>query len=49
MNGSMIICSFDSKEEMYKEWLDKEAYIQNDVWQKIEIHRAQVAPFCLQK
>ena len=31
------------------EWLDKEAYILGKVWEKIDITRAQVAPFCDRK
>ena len=49
MIGSMIVCEFASREEMEKEWLSREPYIAGKVWQKIEIHRAQVAPFCSAK
>jgi hypothetical protein len=45
MAGSVIICDFDSRQALEKEWLDKEAYVLGKVWEKIEITRAQVAPF----
>jgi uncharacterized protein YciI len=45
MIGSMIVCEFESREEMEKQWLGHESYIAGKVWQKIDIHRAQVAPF----
>lgn len=46
MIGSMIVCEFASKEEMEKQWLSREPYIAGKVWQKIDIQRIQVAPFC---
>jgi uncharacterized protein YciI len=49
MIGSMIICDFASKEKLESEWLQQEPYVRGHVWQKIEIHRVQVAPFCLPK
>jgi uncharacterized protein YciI len=49
MIGSMIVCEFPSREEMEKQWLSREPYIAGKVWQKIAIHRAQVAPFCAPK
>jgi len=49
MIGSMIVCEFPSREEMEKQWLSREPYIAGKVWQKIDIHRAQVAPFCAAK
>ena len=42
MAGSVIICEFDSKESLKKEWLDNEPYILGEVWEKVEIMRAQV-------
>ena len=42
MAGSVIICEFDSKESLKKEWLDNEPYILGKVWEKVEIMRAQV-------
>jgi uncharacterized protein YciI len=47
--GSMIVCEFASREKMQQEWLGREAYIKGKVWQKIDIRRAQVAPFCMAK
>lgn len=47
MAGSLIICDFDSREVLEEEWLKKEPYVLGKVWEKIEITRAQVAPFCL--
>ncbi len=46
MIGSMIVCDFESKEQLRKEWLDAEPYITGDVWKTIMIDRAAVAPFC---
>jgi hypothetical protein len=31
---------------MQKQWLGREPYIAGKVWQKIDIRRAQTAPFC---
>lgn len=45
MIGSMIVCEFASRDEMEKHWLGREPYIAGKVWQKIDIRRAQVAPF----
>ena len=44
MIGSMIVCEFESREQLEKEWLSREPYIAGKVWQKIDIHRAQAAP-----
>lgn len=49
MAGSLIICEFDSREALEKEWLEKEPYVLGKVWEKIEIVRGQVAPFCAPK
>ena len=49
MIGSMIVCEFESREQLEKEWLSREPYIAGRVWHKIDIHRAQVAPFCSAK
>lgn len=46
MIGSMIICDFPSREELDRQWMNDEPYVTGNVWQKIEIRRAQVAPFC---
>jgi uncharacterized protein YciI len=45
MAGSLIICEFDSREALDKNWLEKEPYVLGKVWEKIEVKRAQVAPF----
>ena len=45
MIGSMIVCEFASREELETEWLKKEPYILGNVWKKIEVSRAQTAPF----
>ncbi len=45
MAGSMIVCEFDSREALDKEWLDNEAYVRGNVWETIEIKQAAVAPF----
>ncbi len=47
MAGSVIICEFDSRTALEKEWLEKEPYVLGKVWEKIEITPAQVAPFCM--
>jgi uncharacterized protein YciI len=49
MIGSMVVCDFPSREELQKQWLNHEPYIQANVWQKIEVSQAQVAPFCVKK
>ena len=41
--GSLIVCDFNSRAEMEERWLKHEPYVTGDVWQKIEISRAQVA------
>jgi uncharacterized protein YciI len=48
MIGSMIVCEFPSRAEL-DQWLEEEPYVAGDVWQKIEVNRAQVAPFCANK
>jgi len=44
--GSLIVCDFPSREEIQTQWLAGEPYVTGKVWKRIEIHRAQVAPFC---
>ncbi len=46
MVGSMIVCDFESREDLESQWLKNEAYITGKVWVKVEVQRAQVAPFC---
>jgi uncharacterized protein YciI len=48
MIGSMIVCEFPSRDEL-EQWLKEEPYVVGNVWQKIEVNRAQVAPFCATK
>ena len=43
--GSMVVCDFSSREELENQWLKREPYIIGNVWEKIEIRRAQTAPF----
>jgi uncharacterized protein YciI len=47
MIGSMLLCEFLSRREL-DEWLKVEPYVTGNVWQKIEVHRAQVPLFCMQ-
>ena len=47
MIGSMIVCDYQSREELQEQWLNNEPYVKGNVWKKIEIKRAQVAPFCM--
>ena len=49
MIGSMIVCDFPSRKELERQWLEKEPYITGRVWQKVDIHRVQVAPFAATK
>jgi uncharacterized protein YciI len=48
MIGSMIVCDFPSREEL-EEWLKEEPYVVGNVWKKINVNRAQVAPLCVNK
>jgi uncharacterized protein YciI len=48
MIGSMIVCEFPSRDEL-EQWLKEEPYVVGNVWQQIEVNRAQVAPFCATK
>ena len=43
MIGSMIVCDYQSREELQEQWLNNEPYVKGNVWQKIEVKRAQVA------
>jgi uncharacterized protein len=49
MIGSIIVCDFLSRQALEEEWLNSEPYITGDVWRKVEIIRAQVPPFLLEK
>jgi len=44
MIGSMVMCDFVSREELKKQWLNREPYVLGKVWEKIDISRAQAAP-----
>jgi len=46
MVGSMVVCEFASRAAMDEQWLKEEPYILGNVWQRIEVRRAQVASFC---
>lgn len=43
MNGSVMIVEFENIDKV-KEWLDEEAYITGDVWEKIEIIPCRIGP-----
>jgi len=45
--GSMIVCDFNSREEMQQQWLYDEPYITARVWENIIINRAQIPPMLL--
>jgi hypothetical protein len=44
MIGSMVMCDFVSREELKKQWLNRETYVLGKVWERIDINRAQAAP-----
>ena len=46
MIGSNMIMDFDSKSEL-DEYLKNEPYVKGNVWEKIKMFPAKVAPFCL--
>ena len=43
--GSMVVCDFPSREELEDQWLKRKPYILGNVWENIEIKRAEVATF----
>ena len=43
MIGSVVIYDFPSRKEL-DSWLEKEPYITNKVWQKIEIKPCKIGP-----
>ena len=45
MAGSMVVCDFESREALEREWVDNEAYVKGNVWETVEITKAAVAPF----
>jgi uncharacterized protein len=46
MCGSFIVCDYPSRQALEEEWLNSEPYMVGNVWQRVEITRAQVASFC---
>ncbi len=42
MRGSMMVVQFETKEQL-QQWLESEPYINEKVWQKIEIHPFRMA------
>lgn len=49
MIGSLIVCEFPSRQDLEDQWLKSEPYVTGDVWRRIEISRAKVPEFLLQK
>ncbi len=47
--GSMIVCRFDSEDQLRREWLDREPYILAGVWQEVVVKPALIPPYFLQK
>ena len=43
MNGSILICDFESRAEL-DQWLKEEPYMTGKVWQTVEVKRCQVGP-----
>lgn len=46
MIGSNMIMEFETKFEL-DEYLRNEPYIKGNVWEKVKVYPAKVAPFCL--
>jgi uncharacterized protein len=49
MIGSLIVCDFPSRHALEEQWLNDEPYVVGNVWQKVEVRRAQVPPFLLER
>lgn len=49
MAGSVIICEFESREILEKEWLDREPYVLGNVWKEIQVAEAAVPPLFLKQ
>ncbi len=49
MIGSMIVCEFPSRAELDAQWLEHEPYVLGNVWKTVEVKRAQVPPWLLEK
>jgi len=45
--GSNMIMEFETKFEL-DEYLRNEPYIKGNVWEKVKVYPAKVAPFCLE-
>ena len=43
MKGSVIVCEFDSKNEL-NEWLKVEPYMTGKVWEKVQVIPCKVGP-----
>jgi len=46
MTGSIIVCDFDSRDEL-DAWLQEEPYVTGNVWEKIEVKPCLVPPLFL--
>ena len=46
MIGSVLLCEFPSRKEL-DQWLKIEPYVTGNVWQTIDVSRAQVPRFCM--
>lgn len=44
MMGSVLLAEFDSKEALQRDWLDKEPYVTNRVWDTVEVYPYKVGP-----
>jgi len=47
MVGSVLVVDYPSKKTLINEWLDNEAYVTGNVWQKIDIKPCRVPDFFL--
>lgn len=43
MVGSILICEFDSREEL-DEWLKIEPYVTQGVWEDVDVHECKIGP-----
>lgn len=43
MIGSVLICEFDSRQELDK-WLEIEPYVKGNVWRNIDVKQCRVGP-----
>lgn len=43
MIGSIMMVDFFTRKEL-DQWLENEAYVKNNVWQKVEVHPCKVPP-----